>query len=1122
MSLLFPHLLLQGIVACALQDVFFDFLPTFHAAETSASGAAMGGVGLVFYRDPGTPYLLVKEVVPDGPAFRSSLIYPGDRLVAINDFDLAWSGSTPRSQQPQLPGKHGTAVTLTFDRTGESSPYPDRFNVTLVRDSSFYPDRLSSSPYRPFMDHELSDLMKKSPEPSLSTSKLSAVSRTGSAKKSSQAETSLGGSASRYPPWETSSTSSNHRGTSSQQHAYLPSSGANLGNSSGQRSANSAYEDRGVNSHQGYGASAGNKNYAGASRANSSSGHKDGYGDRYTNIGYVGGGLDRQKPQWDNRQGTSSDRDGGGDDLDDLIQEIARNDQILELQSKLNAAEIEHERRVKDLQRNQAGLEELVRNMRVELESSRDQVKTLQQQLHRKLEESSLVESRLTAMKGHEEHIRDLQAQVAKERVQRQAAERRIAVERDSAVQKMQALENDMRNQIRSLEGELDKEREVRAQVEVRAGMNGGSRTPDTQGMKHLQIERDALAAQNQKLESEIKDLRNQLQEAQARVARAIQQRDEHTYTQTHSYTRALEENKMLADQVRGLEKALTEVTRKLEEQNAAATAVASAVASTPAPVRGSRDREGAEMDSAWDIPGLQAGTPNLRIMTPPPRESRDVELHQSPSSARVSSDGAARHTQPSRQDLPPAPAPAPRDRASVHPHTSHGGDTSNQYGGSNATAPPPRRIDGASPRQRMDNSSASTLASSSHVNVNPSTASTMDGSTAKGPIYVSPHHATQHVATNQKEEEQAAPPPSIPAPHLEPAKSTTSPVLQATPNTSPPQLAQAPPPHHQLAGHEVPQQAAPVQQTPQEHQHVAQPLAPPTQAQAVSLPPSAVPPQTHTSQPPQQQLQQHATTQPPPPTPQQMVVPQVSSAPQAPTPTHTSAPVQQQAPPQPQQQAQPQQAQPQPQQAQPAAAPGAPVVKAGIGMSFQADPSSHQYIITEVHPSGPAGIAVSLQLMVIGDALLAVNGVPVDGKNIPEIVSEILGPEHTPVQLTISRMHNGVLVGRPIIVELVRVRPGTISPTAQGIARVLSEQEVQQKQQQQMQQAQAQQQIQTQTQPPAVAAAAAAAGDDVQLPPGWVQETDPSSGRVYYVNHNLKTFSWARPGASASPSRKK
>jgi hypothetical protein len=98
----------------------------------------MGGVGLVFYRDNTSPYLVVKDVVHDGPSFRSSLIYPGDKLCCINDFDLAWSEKTPRNQQPQLPGPHGSAVTLTFDRSVDVS-YPERFTITLIRNMAFYP-----------------------------------------------------------------------------------------------------------------------------------------------------------------------------------------------------------------------------------------------------------------------------------------------------------------------------------------------------------------------------------------------------------------------------------------------------------------------------------------------------------------------------------------------------------------------------------------------------------------------------------------------------------------------------------------------------------------------------------------------------------------------------------------------------------------------------------------------------------------------------------------------------------------------------------------------------------------------------------------------------------------------
>ena len=83
-------------------------------------------------------------MVADGPAFQSSLIYPGDKLCCINDFDLAWSGNVPRSQQPQLPGPHGSSVTLTFDRSADSSQ-PERFAITMIRNKVFFPDKLTGS-----------------------------------------------------------------------------------------------------------------------------------------------------------------------------------------------------------------------------------------------------------------------------------------------------------------------------------------------------------------------------------------------------------------------------------------------------------------------------------------------------------------------------------------------------------------------------------------------------------------------------------------------------------------------------------------------------------------------------------------------------------------------------------------------------------------------------------------------------------------------------------------------------------------------------------------------------------------------------------------------------------------
>jgi len=41
------------------------------------------------------------------------------------------------------------------------------------------------------------------------------------------------------------------------------------------------------------------------------------------------------------------------------------------------------------------------------------------------------------------------------------------------------------------------------------------------------------------------------------------------------------------------------------------------------------------------------------------------------------------------------------------------------------------------------------------------------------------------------------------------------------------------------------------------------------------------------------------------------------------------------------------------------------------------------------------------------------------------------------------------------------------------------------------------------------------AAAEKPALPPGWEEMKDPSSGRLFYVNHNTKTTSWERPVAA-------
>lgn len=300
--------------------------------------------------------------------------------------------------------------------------------------------------------------------------------------------------------------------------------------------------------------------------------------------------------------------------------------------------------------------------MRVELENSRDQTKLLQQQLHRRLEEASLVESRLSAMKGHEEHIRDLQAQVAKERVQRQAAERRIAAERESSQHKTLTFEGELRQQIRNLEGELEREREARSQADARmhaasaaAGRGQAGASPQqAEQQRQLAIERDALAAHNAKYEGEVRELRSQMQEVQGRLARAIQQRDEHTYTQTHSYTRAMEENKMLEDKVRGLEQSLGDVTRRLSDQASELAEAKKAVADRPPPAHAPQQ--------SWSIPDLQAPAgASLRAPSPPLAAARDVEIHQNPATNIASSHEHAHEVPPTHPRAAPEVSVSPR-----------------------------------------------------------------------------------------------------------------------------------------------------------------------------------------------------------------------------------------------------------------------------------------------------------------------------------------------------------------------------------------------------------------------------------------------------------------------------
>jgi len=179
--------------------------------------------------------------------------------------------------------------------------------------------------------------------------------------------------------------------------------------------------------------------------------------------------------------------------------------------------------------------------------------------------------------------------------------------------------------------------------------------------------------------------------------------------------------------------------------------------------------------------------------------------------------------------------------------------------------------------------------------------------------------------------------------------------------------------------------------------------------------------------------------------------------------------------------------------------------------MSFHPDNSSGRFIITDVHPHGPAGQAVAQGSLAIGDALLAVNGSSIQGKTVSEIVEDILGPEGTSVLLSIARSYHGEVSNQTVTLSLIRARPGERAPSQNDTVSTCSPSPPR-----------APTPIsgrsngRSKSNSPKPSPARSIPNDSVILPPGWVTEVDPSSGRTYYVNHSLKTFSWARPNGTA------
>ena len=201
-------------------------------------------------------------------------------------------------------------------------------------------------------------------------------------------------------------------------------------------------------------------------------------------------------------------------EIDDLINEIARKDHIVELQSRLSAGEIEHEKKIKEFQRNQTVLDEIVKSLRAEAVSERKRANDLERQLN-----STLNFKGSPNIEAYEARIRDLQTKNERlENEQRSIREGRekLIVERDNALNRMSAFDKDARNRLQELQRELDRERVWRQELQ--------QKQVDANVLRQLQTEKELLERQNEDLTRQLIELKMLLRSKSQNSPQQVQQ----------------------------------------------------------------------------------------------------------------------------------------------------------------------------------------------------------------------------------------------------------------------------------------------------------------------------------------------------------------------------------------------------------------------------------------------------------------------------------------------------------------------------------------------------------------------------------------------------------------------
>jgi carboxyl-terminal processing protease len=111
----------------SVEDRYTVFLTPkeFAGLNQDLDGGDFGGTGIVIQIDDQSKYILVENVVPDGPADKAG-VQQDDLITAIDG--KSTKGLTVQQASAKLRGKEGTGVSLTLLRDG-ASPAP----ITIVR-----------------------------------------------------------------------------------------------------------------------------------------------------------------------------------------------------------------------------------------------------------------------------------------------------------------------------------------------------------------------------------------------------------------------------------------------------------------------------------------------------------------------------------------------------------------------------------------------------------------------------------------------------------------------------------------------------------------------------------------------------------------------------------------------------------------------------------------------------------------------------------------------------------------------------------------------------------------------------------------------------------------------------